>query len=230
MWQEFALITLLGGVVAADTTASFQFLISSPLVACTAAGWILGDVHTGLLVGVLLQIPWMVELPIGGARFAHGNLGSLAAAASAIWLTRASGRADVSLWVSVAYGVLVAVVGGYGIVLMRRLNRRLLRKADDCASRADTTCITRTNLAGTFHAFCLGLLVMGVFGAVALFLLPKVLPLVPVNSDSLFAATKSVLFGVALGAALHLFWERWNFWALLTGLAAGVLLVFGGVA
>ncbi len=230
MWEELALITLLGGAVAADTTASFQFLISSPLVACTAAGWILGDVHTGLLVGVLLQVPWMVELPIGGARFAHGNLGSLVAAAAAIWLTRASGRPDFSLWVGVAYGVAVAAIGGYGIVQMRRLNRRLLRKADLCAEQADTACITRANLAGAFHAFCLGLLLTGMFGAVALFVLPALVPIVPASLDRLFAATKPVLFGLTLGAALHLFWERWNVWALLAGLAAGFLLVFGGVA
>lgn len=57
MSAELAVIILLGGIVATDTTAAFQVLVSHPLVACTLAGLVLGDLKAGLSMGVLLELP-----------------------------------------------------------------------------------------------------------------------------------------------------------------------------
>ena len=83
MWLELIAISLWGGVVALDTAAAFQIMISQPLVACSVAGLILGNLPLGLMIGIFLQLLWMAEIPAGAAFTPESNVGSAAAAAIA---------------------------------------------------------------------------------------------------------------------------------------------------
>lgn len=76
----------LGAGTAVDTYSFLQLMISQPLVAGWLAGCILGEPGAGLAVGLLLQLIWIRDLPMGGrAAPAAGPaavVGVLAAAAS----------------------------------------------------------------------------------------------------------------------------------------------------
>jgi mannose/fructose/N-acetylgalactosamine-specific phosphotransferase system component IIC len=61
-----AAVAAWGGVCAADQRALGARQFHQPIVAATAAGWILGAADRGLLVGLWLQLVWPVLLPLGG--------------------------------------------------------------------------------------------------------------------------------------------------------------------
>lgn len=64
---ETFLLSLLGGVLSLDRTAAFQFMVSRPMVVSTIIGLLFKDLTTGLLIGVLIELLWMGELPIGAS-------------------------------------------------------------------------------------------------------------------------------------------------------------------
>ena len=67
------LIALIGGIVDLDSTATWQFMISQPIVAAPLTGLFLGGIYgeaaaglkLGLMVGVILQLLWIEQLPLG---------------------------------------------------------------------------------------------------------------------------------------------------------------------
>ncbi len=64
---ETFLLSLLGGVLSLDRTAAFQFMVSRPIVVSTVIGLLFRDLTTGLLIGVMTELLWMGELPIGAS-------------------------------------------------------------------------------------------------------------------------------------------------------------------
>jgi len=65
MEMDILLFCLMGGIVSADTDSAWQSMVSQPLIACSIAGMLMGDLALGCVVGVLLQLPYLVELPVG---------------------------------------------------------------------------------------------------------------------------------------------------------------------
>lgn len=67
------LIGLIGGVVDLDSTATWQFMISQPIVAAPLTGLFLGalvgqeaaGLKLGLMIGTILQLLWIEQLPLG---------------------------------------------------------------------------------------------------------------------------------------------------------------------
>lgn len=50
-----------------DRTAALQIMISRPLVAGPLVGLLLGDVLTGLTVGMLIELLWLCRMPVGAS-------------------------------------------------------------------------------------------------------------------------------------------------------------------
>jgi len=80
-------LSLIGGLLVLDTTAALQILISQPLIACTILGWFGGNVQLGLHFGLLIQLLWLSQLPVGAAKIPAGNLGSIAGVILALQLS-----------------------------------------------------------------------------------------------------------------------------------------------
>lgn len=67
------IVALIGGIVDLDSTAAIQCMISQPVVCAPLTGLILGGVlgdsaaglQLGLIVGVILQLVWIEQLPLG---------------------------------------------------------------------------------------------------------------------------------------------------------------------
>lgn len=67
------LIAFIGGIVDLDSTATWQFMISQPIVAAPLTGLFLGSLYgeaamglkLGLMVGTILQLLWIEQLPLG---------------------------------------------------------------------------------------------------------------------------------------------------------------------
>lgn len=77
-------VSVLGGLIGLDRTALGQFMISQPVVAGPLIGWILGDAGTGLVIGAVLEMLWVMDMPIGTFVPADSTIAAIWATAAAI--------------------------------------------------------------------------------------------------------------------------------------------------
>jgi len=77
-------VALVGGIIGLDRTAAGQFMVSQPIVAAPITGWFLGDVTTGLVIGAVLELIWVLDAPVGTFVPANASIGAVSATAIAI--------------------------------------------------------------------------------------------------------------------------------------------------
>lgn len=112
-----AALLVWGTVVALDLAIAPQGLLNRPIVAATVAAALVGDVETGLLVGMVLELYAFDVMPVGAARYPDFGTASvpaavLAAGAPPGWEVGLAGLVALPL----------AVVGGWALHQVRRLN------------------------------------------------------------------------------------------------------------
>ena len=76
-------IALIGGLIGLDRTAVGQFMISEPIVAAPLTGWMLGDPVAGTIIGVVLELIWVLDMPIGAFVPADATISAVSATAIA---------------------------------------------------------------------------------------------------------------------------------------------------
>jgi PTS system mannose-specific IIC component len=76
-------IALVGGLIGLDQTAVGQFMISQPIVAGPLTGWLLGDPVSGLIIGAVLELLWVLDMPIGSFVPADATISAVSATAIA---------------------------------------------------------------------------------------------------------------------------------------------------
>ena len=67
------LTAIIGGIVDLDSTATWQFMVSQPIVAAPLTGLFIGSMYgepsaglkLGLMVGTILQLVWVEHMPLG---------------------------------------------------------------------------------------------------------------------------------------------------------------------
>lgn len=142
--SEWQIGTLLAwGVVAGvDLVTVLQAMVARPLVAGTVAGAIVGDPATGVLVGMVLELFALEVLPVGGARYP--DFGPAAVAGTA-----AAAHAPLpEIGPGIALGLLVAYVGDWSIVALRRWNTRRVHAAAAALDAGDLRAVSRMQLGG----------------------------------------------------------------------------------
>jgi len=82
--QKILLIAAVGGLLGLDRTALGQFMISEPIVAAPLIGWFLGDTAAGIVIGVVLELIWVLDLPVGTFVPADSTIAAIAATAIAV--------------------------------------------------------------------------------------------------------------------------------------------------
>src|SRR5439155_1613395 len=82
---EVVLLLLIWGMfVGLDLVSLPQMMIARPLVAGTVAGAILGDIPTGLKLGVVFELLQFDILPVGAVRYPEYGPATIAAVATAL--------------------------------------------------------------------------------------------------------------------------------------------------
>ncbi|MCI0670820.1 MAG: PTS sugar transporter subunit IIC [Myxococcaceae bacterium] len=156
-WLQVAVAGLFGGLLAVERRAFLQAMASRPLVAGTGMGLLLGDVTTGLFVGLLLELFHLGGAALGAALPEHDTFAATATSAAAVALVKgAEGVPPPALW-SLAV-VLFAWTGRVG----RRVDRLLERYSGRLAGRAQVSAragelrrAMRQNLWGMWPHFVL---------------------------------------------------------------------------
>jgi mannose/fructose/N-acetylgalactosamine-specific phosphotransferase system component IIC len=82
--QQMLLVAVAGGVIGLDRTAVGQFMVSQPIVAGPLVGTLLGDGASGLVIGSVLQLVWVMDMPIGTFVPANATVMSIVATGSAV--------------------------------------------------------------------------------------------------------------------------------------------------
>jgi mannose/fructose/N-acetylgalactosamine-specific phosphotransferase system component IIC len=125
-----------GSLVGLDLVSVPQAMISRPLVAGTVAGWLAGDVEAGLRIGVLFELFALDVLPVGAVRYPDYGPATVVAAALA-----AGTPWELSLGVSAALGLVLAVVGGWSLQVVRRWNARAIQRKAAALSAGESSAI-----------------------------------------------------------------------------------------
>jgi PTS system mannose-specific IIC component len=207
-----------GTLVALDLVSVPQAMYARPLVAATVAGLIVGDLATGLWLGVLLEMFALDVLPVGAARYPdHGpaTVAAVAAAAGAPWPSR--------IGPAVLLALLLAVLGGWSLQRLRFLNANALHARAAALASGSERALRMLQWGGVARDTLRGLLLtaLGLAGAMLLRALPPVpLPMQGLLTAGAIGCGLAAVAGGALrsaGRGPRLHW-------LLAGGAVGLLL------
>lgn len=167
-------VSVLGGLIGLDRTALGQFMVSQPIVAASLTGWMLGDAVTGMIIGGILELIWVLDMPIG--TFVPADATVFAVSATGIAVLGAGGSENVPVTgFSLFLTVIMAPVTMFADQLMRQRNAKIPELALAGDGLPTEARVTGWHLAGLIAFFlksftlCLGL-VFGGLVAVKLFL------------------------------------------------------------
>ncbi|MBI5287191.1 MAG: PTS sugar transporter subunit IIC [Deltaproteobacteria bacterium] len=135
LWHSF-LVALAGGVLALDRTAVFQIMVSRPIVTGPIIGLLFERPEAGLMVGFLLELLWIGELPVGGSIPAHETAAAIIAAGVAVGVEKGPGGLNRELIAFIVLLVIpVAMVCQWVDKAIRDFNSRLDRLTERYVSR-----------------------------------------------------------------------------------------------
>ena len=226
---DFPLLPIfaMGAIVGLDSTAAFQIMVSQPIVACPLLGWMMGDPVMGWMVGITTQLLWMGKLPVGAATFPDGSMGSLVVAGLAVHFRKwfALDGVGVLLGLSVLWGAVVAWVGGWIIVVQRKLQSRMV----------GIGWFDKQAQGGNLHRYSQGYLLVIAWngfigGCTALIffvighgILQLIIPILPDGVHHVGFVIPYLLLGIGSAQIFILYgFRRW--WLILGGGVTGVLL------
>ena len=226
MWLEILAVSLWGGLVALDTTAALQILVSHPLVSCSVVGLILGNFPLGFMIGIVLELVWLNEIPVGAAPFAEGNIGATVAASVAIMTVEQTARSGAVLFLSLMIGVLVSVIGGRLVIFVRYVNSNLYHKLINVQSLS-TRRIVRTHYSGILFSFILGfLLTMTSVLLFAKIMFPPLIHVIPERLDPALGLVMATFLGAGCGVLFYMFFKQKKWWLIGLGVLGGVFSGF----
>lgn len=144
MILELQLILLAWGtLVGLDLVSVPQMMIARPIVAGPIAGAVLGDIPTGLVLGVLFELFQYDILPVGAARYPEYGPATVGAVSAA---HAAAGTLGLGLGAFV--GLITAMAGGMSLHVVRRLNARAVQRAGPALESGDPRVLERMHVAG----------------------------------------------------------------------------------
>ena len=117
-------LALLGGLLGLDVVSFPQAMLSRPIVAGTAAGLLLGDAGSGLLLGAVLELIALETLPFGASRYPEW--GSAAVTGGAIFVQHAAAPGALAL--AMVGALATAMVSGWSMVKIREMNAHWARR------------------------------------------------------------------------------------------------------
>ncbi len=132
---DLGLVATVGGLLSLDRRASFQLMLSQPLVAVSILGLIFGDIQTGVIVGSILQLIWMSCVLFGANIPRNDTLGSITIGGAVLlfsqYVSDSSMAVSSSVWaLAIVVGAPTCVLGQWLDVRLDHLNKKLADTAD----------------------------------------------------------------------------------------------------
>src|SRR5204863_8676922 len=121
--EVLIVLVVWGTLVGLDLVSLPQMMIARPLVAGTIAGAILGDIPTGLKLGIVFELLQYDILPVGAVRYPEYGPATIAAVATA---HASAGVLGLGLGLGALVGLVTGLLGGLTINVLRRVNSRIV--------------------------------------------------------------------------------------------------------
>ena len=219
--------SLVGGALALDTEAAFQFMISRPLVCGPVIGLLLGDVGTGLAIGAILELLNSGNLLVGGRTPPDASLAT-AVATSIVLMDKSYLGSDAKnslLGLSIIYSFYMGILAGRLEHLFKtKVNVWFLRRARSYAEDGRLSELARLNWEGLGLRYFKNFSLAFVSALVGFYPIRAVVSLMPPWSEGLWRSLYLILPFVGLGAALKAFGMDRLFWFLPVGFTATLFL------
>jgi mannose/fructose/N-acetylgalactosamine-specific phosphotransferase system component IIC len=122
-------LSLLLGLLALDTTAVGQFMVSRAIVVGPLVGWILGDPGLGLALGALVELIWAGDLPVGSHLPLDTTLLAGVGSALAVGLVRTGVGPEAAVTYALCVGIPLAALSSEAENLLRKAYVRIVRQA-----------------------------------------------------------------------------------------------------
>ena len=132
-----------GTLVGVDLVSLPQMMIARPLVAGTVAGAILGDIPTGIKLGIVFELLQYDILPVGAVRYPEYGPATVAAVATAH-----ASAGVLGLGLGALVGLVTGLTGGLTINLLRRINSRIVHAAAAQLESGDPSALVRVHVGG----------------------------------------------------------------------------------
>jgi mannose PTS system EIIC component len=154
-WTQVLLAGLWGGLVAVERKAFLQAMLSRPLVSATVMGALLGDVSSGIYIGMLLELFYLGTANLGASLPENDTVVATGAAAAAASMAAATGAGSTQALWSIAVLLLIALgrAGRYIDRLLEGYMARLARVAMASAEAGNLSRAVRQNLWGIWPHF-----------------------------------------------------------------------------
>jgi len=209
-----------GTLVGVDLVSLPQMMIARPLVAGTVAGAILGDIETGLKLGVVFELLQYDILPVGSVRYPEYGPATVAAVTTA---HASSGVLGLGLGALV--GLVTGLIGGIAIHLLRRVNSRVVHAAAATLESGDPRALVRLHVGALLRDGIRAALVTAVGLGLAWIARPLLAGVVS-QRDATLLAVAVVGSSLAAGAAgtLRLVGRGPNLAWFAAGLGGGIVV------
>jgi len=184
-----------GTLVGVDLVSLPQMMIARPLVAGTVAGAILGDIPTGLKLGVVFELLQYHILPVGAVRYPEYGPATVAAVATAH-----ASAGVLGLGLGALVGLVTGLLGGVTINVLRRVNSRIVHAAASELEAGDPNALVRVHVGGLLRD-ALRAAVVTVVGLVLAWLARPLLGGVLTVRGAVVLAVAVVATALAAGAA-----------------------------
>ena len=212
-------LLLWGSLVALDLVSVPQAMISRPLVAGTVAGWLAGDVEAGLRTGVLFELFALDVFPAGAARYPDYGPATVAAAALA-----AGAPWELELGISAALGLVLALLGGWSLLVVRRWNARAIQQRAAALAAGESGAIRRLQYGGVIRDATRGF-ILTLLGLVLASSITQFLRLDRATAVALTLVAIGSALAAAAGGASRSSGRGTRLKWLLAGFAVGVVIV-----
>jgi mannose/fructose/N-acetylgalactosamine-specific phosphotransferase system component IIC len=231
MTEKIILIVILGGLASLDNTETYQTMFSQPLLTGVIIGFFLKNLSGGVKMGILFQLAYIWVLPVGTTISPDPVIGGIVGTFGFITLSRFfPNRTDLVLFFIFLYIILFSLFSGWSLIRQRKLNLKLIRKADVYAKEEEiypqdpAERINKLFFWGLLGSFGRGVILTGL-GILGLFILVKpiieIFHFVPVH---FLKGLEIPILGFGIGTMFHFFGKRRN--VIWFGLGLGLGIVF----
>jgi mannose/fructose/N-acetylgalactosamine-specific phosphotransferase system component IIC len=117
-------VAVAAGVIGLDRTAAGQFMISQPIVAGPLAGLLLGDFTAGCIIGLTVELVWVLDLPVGTFVPADTTVITIASVGIAAFAGTGAGLSAIGF--SILFTLLMVPVAMRADQLVRNANGRIV--------------------------------------------------------------------------------------------------------